>query len=238
MSKAWTAKRFWTEERVEAAEGGFVVLLDARVVNTPGKQRLVLPTRALAEAVAAEWAAQEGAVKPETMPMTRTANSALEKVAPQRIEVADMLASYGGTDLLCYRAERPQELIDRQAATWDPLIAWAEGRYGVVFRQATGVMPVDQPAQTVARLTEVVRGLDAFALAGFHDLVALSGSLILGLGVLEETIDVTEAWAASRVDETWQVEQWGHDEEADRMTEVKAAAFRAADRFCRLVRQG
>ncbi len=125
MTAGWTAKRFWQAATAEATEGGFTVRLDGRPVKTPAKAPLVLPTLALAQAIAAEWDAQTGTVRPATMPLTRAANSAIDKVAPMRAEVIAELAGYGGTDLLCYRAEGPEALVARQAAAWDPLLDWA-----------------------------------------------------------------------------------------------------------------
>jgi chaperone required for assembly of F1-ATPase len=231
----WKAKRFWKEANVAPAEGGWQVLLDARPVRTPAKVPLILPTQALAEALAAEWQAQEERIDPGSMPLTRTANSALDKVAVQRVEVAQMLAGYGGSDLLCYRAERPAELIARQASEWDPLLAWAEERHGARLVTATGVMPVAQDAAALERLAAPVFAMEPFALAAFHDLVALSGSLVLALAVIEERLEPQEAWRLSRLDEDWQIEQWGDDEEAEAMARVKGAAFLDAARFWALL---
>ncbi|MFT6533237.1 MAG: chaperone required for assembly of F1-ATPase [Limimaricola cinnabarinus] len=231
----WKAKRFWKEANVAPAEGGWQVLLDARPVRTPAKAPLVLPTQALAEALAAEWQAQEERIDPGSMPLTRTANSALDKVAVQRAEVAQMLAAYGGSDLLCYRAERPAELIARQASEWDSLLDWAEERHGARLVTATGVMPVAQDAAALERLAAPVFAMEPFALAAFHDLVALSGSLVLALAVVERRLEPQEAWRLSRLDEDWQIEQWGDDEEAEAMARVKRAAFLDAARFWALL---
>lgn len=227
----WKAKRFWKEATTAPADGGWQVLLDGRPVRTPAKAPLILPTQALAQALAAEWQAQEERIDPGTMPITRTANSALDKVAGQRAEVAAMLAEYGGSELLCYRAERPIELIARQASEWDPLLDWAEERYGARLVTVQGVMPIAQDAAALERLSAPVHAMDPFALAAFHDLVALSGSLVLALAVIEGRIEAQEAWRLSRLDEDWQIEQWGADEEAEAMARVKRAAFDDAARF-------
>lgn len=222
---AWKAKRFWKSVSVAPTEGGFSVLLDTRPVKTPGKLTLILPTEALARAVAAEWQAQQGEVKPETMPFTRTANSALEKVAPQRAEVVAMLAAYGGSDLLCYRATHPEGLIARQAQGWDPILAWSAQALQAPLIATTGVMPVAQDPAILARLHGLVAGMSDFHIAAFHDLVAISGSLILAFAVIRGRLSAEEAWALSRIDETWQAEQWGVDEEAALLTESKRLAF-------------
>ncbi|WPY93937.1 ATP12 family protein [Limimaricola variabilis] len=231
----WKAKRFWKQASATQADGGWQVLLDGRPVRTPAKAALLLPTQALAEAVAAEWGAQEERIDPRAMPATRTANSAIDKLALQREEVAEMLASYGGSDMLCYRAETPAELAARQAAEWDPLLDWAETAYGARLRPTAGIMPVTQDAAALERLAAPVREMEPFALAAFHDLVALSGSLVLALAVVADRLDPEEAWRLSRIDEEWQIEQWGEDEEAEAMAQVKRAAFLDAARFWKLL---
>ena len=145
-----------------------------------------------------------------------------------------MLAAYGDSDLLCYRAESPEELVARQARIWDPLLDWAEAQHGARLKPRSGVIHAPQDARALARLTEVVHGFDPFRLTAFHDLVALSGSLVIGLAAAQGNHDLEELWQASRLDETWQEEQWGEDEEAQAMAEVKRQAFHHADRFFRL----
>ena len=231
----WKAKRFWKQASATQTDGGWQVLLDGRPVRTPAKAALLLPSRALAEAVAAEWDAQEERIDPRAMPATRTANSAIDKLALQREEVAEMLASYGASDMLCYRAETPAELVARQAAEWDPLLDWAETAYGARLRPTAGIMPVTQDAAALERLAAPVREMEPFALAAFHDLVALSGSLVLALAVVADRLDPEEAWRLSRIDEEWQIEQWGEDEEAEAMAQVKRAAFLDAARFWKLL---
>lgn len=227
----WAAKRFWTTATVVPAEGGFTVHLDARPVRTPLKTPLILPTLALAEAVAAEWQAQEGKIDPESMPFTRTANSALDKVAPQFEAVAAMLAAYGESDLLCYRAEGPEDLVARQAEAWDPLLVWAAEELDAPLAITFGVMPVEQCRDSINRLAELVREQSAFQLAAFHDLVAVSGSLVLALAVTRKRLTAEAAWDLSRIDENWQIALWGEDEEAAEVAVRKHAAFLQADRF-------
>ncbi|MBS3981648.1 MAG: ATPase [Rhodobacteraceae bacterium] len=227
----WAARRFWTAATAVPVDGGYTVQLDARPVRTPLKAPLVLPTIALAKAVAAEWQAQEKAVNPETMPFTRTANSAIDKVRPQFAAVADMLADYGGSDLLCYRAEGPAGLVARQAQSWDPLLDWARDDLAAPLRQVTGVMHVAQPEASLAALRHQVHAMSAFQLAAFHDLVAISGSLVLALAVARGRITAEEAWTRSRVDEDWQISLWGEDEEAAEAAARKREALLQADRF-------
>ncbi len=232
----WKAKRFWKETTVGEIDGGFQVLLDGRQVKTPAKTLLVVPTRAMAEAIASEWDAQEGEVDPTTMPVTRSANAALDKVAAQRNEVVEMLASYGGTDLLCYRASEPNELIDRQKAAWDPLLDWLAANHKVRLAVGNGVMHVAQDAAGQATLLAAVDRLNNFEVAAFHDLVAMSGSLVIALAVSESRLDVADGWRLSRIDETWQEEQWGIDEEASELAAKKFKEFSTAARILGLCR--
>ena len=231
---AWKAKRFWQEARTEACDGGFTVKLDARSVKTPAKRLLVVPTFAMAEAIAAEWQAQQGVVRPETMPCTRSANSALDKVAEQFDEVVALLAAYGDADLICYRATRPEGLIARQAAAWDPVVAWSARVLQAPLIVTAGVVHVPQAPATLARLHACVAAMTPFQLAAFHDIVAITGSLVLALAVVGRQISLTEAWVKSRIDEHWQAEEWGTDEDAARIEALKLQALHEAGRFYEL----
>ncbi len=234
----WVAKRFWTTASAQAAEGGHAVLLDGRPVRTPAKAPLVVPTRALAEAIAGEWQAQGEAIDPRAMPLTRAANSAIDTVAAQFDEVAGMIAAYGESDLLCYRAEAPDALVRRQAAAWDPWLDWAETGIGARLVVTQGIVAVDQPRDSLARLADAVHGCTAFELTALHDLVALTGSLVLGLAVARGALDPVAAWPISRIDEVWQIEQWGDDEEAAAVAAAKRADFLRAHRFLMLAQAG
>ena len=226
-------KRFWTEVTVEKTNAGFEVGLDGRRVKTPAKSVLALPNEALAEMIAAEWKAQEDEIQPETMPTTRMANSVIDKVIPNFSTIVENLAEYGGTDLLCYRATDPAALIKRQAEAWDPLLEWADGQFGRL-NVTEGVMYIEQPKATLGKMKDAISGLNAWQIAGFHDLVTISGSLVLALAVISNRISVDDAWNLSRVDENWQTEQWGEDEEAEEVAAVKFASFKFADTFYRL----
>ncbi|MBY5931408.1 ATPase [Tateyamaria omphalii] len=227
----WKQKRFWTNATAEEVAGGWTVKLDGRPVKTPAKAALTLPTAAMAEAVAAEWDAQDEVVNPLSMPFTRSANAAIDKVAVQHAEVADMLAAYGDADLLCYRADGPQALIERQASVWDPYLDWADATWGVRLQPRTGLMHESQDAAALAILSKQVHALSNFELAAFHDLVSLSGSLILGFAAAQDLHPPLTIWAASRLDETWQEEQWGEDEEAQEVAKVKEGSFLHAKAF-------
>lgn len=234
----WKPRRFWTEARAVAEGDGYTVRLDGRPVKTPAKAPLIVPSLALAEALASEWDAQQEVVDPSTMPLTRTANSAIDKVAVQHAEVAEMLAAYGDSDLLCYRADSPAELVGRQAATWDPVLDWAEAEFGARLEPRTGILHAPQDPEALARLTARVHALTPFELAAFHDLVALTGSLVLGFAAFLTTWSGDEVWDMSRLDENWQEEQWGADEEAQQITAFKRTAFHDARRFLSLLTYG
>lgn len=230
---SWAPKRFWQNATVVADKDRFAVHLDGRPVRTPGKSLLVVPTRALAERIAAEWQAQEEKIDPESMPWTRSANSAIEKVAAARQGVEEHLIEYAGTDLLCYRAEGPVSLISRQVESWDPILEWAEQAFGVRLATTSGVMPVEQPQDAIERLAQTMPPMNDFAITGFYDLVTLSGSFLIGLAVAHGQSDESALWAASRVDENWQFDQWGADEEAAEAAEIKKTAFLHATEFYR-----
>ena len=227
----WAAKRFWTDVTVTGGGAGYGIALDGREVRTPSKASLIVPTHALAAAIAAEWAAVEEKIDPRAMPMTRSANAAIDKVAHQHDEVATMIAAYGETDLLCYRAASPQELVLRQSEEWDPLLDWAAAHLGVRLKPVTGIMPKPQDPVALARLQALVHAHGSFALTGLHDLVALSGSLIIGLAAAQDARPIRELWQVSRLDEAWQAELWGADEDAEAMAAIKRAAFVHARRF-------
>lgn len=227
----WAAKRFWKETATVPVDGGYAIALDGRQVKTPAKADLIVPTPEMASAVAKEWDAQTGKIDPMTMPVTRGANAAIDKVAVQKDEVVAMLGAYGDSDLLCYRAAGPQELVALQAQHWDPLIDWAAEAFGVRLQTAQGVMHFPQDGEGQARLTAELHQMSHFHLAGAHDLISLSGSLVLALAVTRGRLSAPEAWAMSRVDEEWQITQWGEDEDARKLEQIKANAFADAAQF-------
>lgn len=232
----WKPKRFWDAATVELHVEGFTVHLDGRAVKTPAKAALVVPTVEMAQAIAQEWDAQDGVVDPSTMPVTRGANAAIDKVAPQKSQVVAMLAEYGDTDLLCYRAAEPETLVARQAAGWDPMLDWAATALDARLQTGEGVIHVPQHPDVLSRLYMALDAYDPFELAGVHDLVSISGSLVLALAVTNKAILAQEAWALSRIDEHWQAEQWGADEEASAQEMTKRAAFLDAARFFELAK--
>ena len=233
----WKARRFWKAADVRPQGDGWEVVLDDRPLRTPGKLPLILPTEALARAIAAEWDAQTDVIDPNRMPLTRAANSAVEKVTPQFHDVTSMLGDYGGTDLLSYRASEPEALTRMQAVGWDPLIDWAATELRAPLRITHGVIPVPQDPAVLLKLQAEIASLDAFALTALHDLVTLPGSLILGLAVLRGRLDAETAWKLARIDEEFQADRWGRDEDADLAAQGRLEAMRNAERFYRLSRR-
>lgn len=235
MSSGWSMKRFWAAAGVAERPDGWAVVLDGRPVKTPAKAVLALPTEALARAVAEEWDAQQGEVRPALMPLTRTANSAIDKVAPMVAAVVEEIARYGGSDLLCYRADGPAALVARQAAAWNPWLDRIAGQ-GAALRVTTGIVHVAQPDDSLAVLAAKVAEHTHFELAALYDLVAITGSLVLGLAVADGRLEAGDAFDLARLDEDWQAEQWGVDDEAAESAAIKRQAMLDAGRFLRLCR--
>lgn len=226
----WAAKRFWTDVSVVEQPGGYGIRLDARPVKTPAKATLLVPTCALAEAVAAEWRAQQGLILPAAMPFTRSANSAIDKVAAQRAEVVDLIAAYADADLICYRATGPARLVARQADAWDPLLHWMT-TIGAPLQARAGVIHVAQRPASLALMRQRVDALGNFELTAFHDLVALSGSLVIALALIDGLHPPQKLWTLSRIDEMWAVEVWGPDDEAAAAATAKQQDFLHAATF-------
>ena len=227
----WVRKRFWTDVSVAEAEGGFAVVLDGRGVKTPAKSALVVPTRAFADIVAEEWRAQAETIDPTIMPATRAANAAIDKVRRQMDEVAWLITDYGDSDLVCYRAEAPDRLAALEAEAWNPIVDWAAHRYAVRPVVRTGLIHAPQPVALLDGLRADVARLSAFELTCFHDLVAMSGSLLIALAVIDRFDTPEVLWTTSRVDEDWQIAQWGTDAEAEALTAQRKRAFLDAARF-------
>jgi chaperone required for assembly of F1-ATPase len=223
-------KRFYKTVSVEKTPDGFRILLDGKVVKTPGRRILLLPTRALANGIAEEWRAQGEDINAASMPMLRLANTALDGVASTRNEVIAAILRFGEHDLICYRAEE-KKLASRQRAAWDPMLDWAASRHGARFEIGAGVVHIAQPAETLARLRLAIAGHDDFALAALHMMASIAGSLVLALAVAEGKIDVGSAFQLSRLDEDYQAELWGRDEEAAARGEALAREMAAAAAF-------
>lgn len=227
-------KRFYKAVTVGEAEGGgFTVLLDGRTLRTPKAQRMALPTLAAAEQVAEEWASQAETIEMAAMHATRLANTAIETIGGARPAVADQVAQYAGSDLVCYFATDPSALVERQEASWGPLLSRAVAEEGLRFERCAGILHREQPAETLARVREIALALDDFALAGLAFGTALFGSAVLGIGLQRGWVGGEEAYDLSRVDEAFQEEKWGIDAEAAERTERLRGEARMLERWLR-----
>lgn len=218
MSTAPTISRFYKSASSRPDGDGYGVWLDDRRLKTPARAPFTVPTANLAEAVAAEWNAQEARILPAQMPLTSLANAAIDRIAPERAAFARRLAAYGAHDLLCYRAAEPMSLAVRLAKAWQPVLDWVAERHGAQLVLAEGIIHVDQPPETLQALESAAMALDPFHLAALHVLTTSFGSLGLGLAVLGGRLDAAEAFEISRLDEEFQIERWGRDPEADDRT--------------------
>jgi chaperone required for assembly of F1-ATPase len=207
-------KRFWKTASTEARDGGWIVLLDGRAPKTPAGAALVLPTEAAAQLVADEWNAQGEHLAPATMPATRLASTAIDRIGQAREPVADEIAAYAGSDALCYVAEAPTGLIERQAREWTPWREWAARELGVALHPAEGIVHRAQPVESLSRIKALALELDDFALTGLATVVPLFGSAVLGLAMQRSALSAEEAFEISRLEERFQEEQWGQDAEA------------------------
>lgn len=225
-------KRFWKNAAAVEADAGFGITLDGKPLKTPARATLVVPTRALADAIAAEWNAAAGTIDPRAMPFTGLANAAIDRAGG---DLAAGLAKFGESDLTCYRADEPAPLVERQSEAWDALLGWARRRYDVDFATCCGIIHVPQPPETIRRLAQAVHALDPFRVAALSPLVTISGSLVAGLAVVEQAMPAEAVWDAVSIDERWQLEQWGSDAEAEAMLDARQSEFLAAARFLDLL---
>ena len=228
-------KRFYKAVGVTDEGGGFGIALDGRVVRTPARTPLVVPSRALAEAIAGEWEAQRPHIVPASMVLTKLANTAIDRVAGRERAVAADIIAFAGCDLLCYRADSPERLGTRQADAWDPVLTWAARRLGCHFVCVTGVVNHPQPEAALEALARELEPHSPFQLAAMHTITTLTGSAILALAQYDGAISADAAWNAAHVDEDWQIEQWGADAEAEARRAARRADFDCAVRLLELV---
>jgi len=220
-------KRFYKEVGVAEADGGFAITLDGKPIRTPSRRQVIIPSRALADAVAAEWAAQGETIDPVSMPLTRIANSVVEGVVDRVDLVAEDLAKYFESDLLFYRAGHPEGLVAREAAHWDPVLFWAAETLGAHFILSEGVMHVKQPDEAV-QAARAALPADAWPVAALHVVTTLTGSALLAVALAHGARDAGQVWAAAHVDEDWNAEKWGVDEEAAARRAARLKDFQAA----------
>lgn len=232
-------KRFYKETAVDLGDGGHRVLLDGKPMRTPAKAVLVVPTRALAEAIAAEWGEvpDKADINASRLPLTRLAATGLDRVTTQRARVIEDTAKYAGSDMLCYRASEPESLVKRQQQTWQPLLDWAAARYGARLVVVEGLAFVEQPADAVARLRDAVATHSDLGLSALFNLTHISGSLVVALAVAEGHLAAADAFAAAQLDELYQVERWGSDPIATKRHEGIRHDIEAGARFLALLEQ-
>jgi chaperone required for assembly of F1-ATPase len=228
-------KRFYKDVGWRAAGEGFEVTLDGRPVRTPRRRPIHLPSEPLAQAVAGEWEDQTDEIRPETMPLTRLVTTALDRVAGERPVILQDLAAYAASDLVCYRAEAPVELVARQAERWQPLVDWVRYRYDAALAVTSGVIPVSQPQTALALLTAALQPLPDLEIMALHTVTTATGSLVIGLALLEGEIDGEAAWAAGLADELYMFEVWGEDAEAKRRHDALRRDILAAERLLHLI---
>lgn len=233
-------KRFYEQVSTAAADdgAGFEVLLDARSVKTPMRKPLQVPGLTLAEAIADEWRSQDEKIDAETMPLTRIAATAVDRVAGDREGYIDQIAAYGGTDLVCYRAPAPSELMGRQARVWQPLLDWARDAFGSELAVTEGLLPIDQPPESLAQLRAAVAAHDNYEVAALGVATSASGSVIVALALSKGHLDATTAFDVSQLDESYQVEMWGDEVEARARRDILRAEIDCAAGFLELLRAG
>ncbi len=232
----WTARRFYAEVAIASGDDGFVVILDGRPVRTPAGAFLRLPAPALARAIAGEWQDQADEIRPLTMPLTRLAATALDRVGPARAAVIEELVGIGLSDLVCYRAWEPGELVARQQRCWQPLVDWIAAAHDVRLTLTAGVMPVAQPTAAAAALERAFAALSDLELTAVADLVQATGSAVIGLAVAAGRLDAKSALLAAELDACYQVERWGDDVEATARRDRLAAELADAARFLNFLR--
>ena len=231
-------KRFYKNVAAVQRDGGHQIELDGKVVRTPLRKILAVPSSALGQAIADEWASQKETIKPHSMPMMQLAATALDRIAEERASVASQIAAYAGSDLVCYRADQPVDLTVRQNETWQPLIDWAKSRYGTGLVVTTGITAVAQPDEALAAFADAVNAHDDFTMAALSTVTALTGSLVIALALSEGYLNGEQAFEAAVLDETFQIERWGLDYEAeDRRISINGEIM-AAERFLQLYRAG
>jgi len=222
-------KRFYQTVSVEPIEDGFAITLDGKAVRTPARQMLALPNEALARLVAAEWDVQTEVIDPSLMPATRLVNTAIDGVATDTQAVFEDILRFSSSDLLCYRADNPEKLVERQRERWDPVLDWAAADLGARFILIEGVMHHEQPREAIAAFGSALRRHDsALELATLHTVTTLTGSALLALAIAEDQITPDEAWSLAHLDEDWTIEHWGSDEEAEQRRAKRFEDFKAA----------
>ncbi|WP_321390003.1 ATP12 family chaperone protein [Emcibacter sp.] len=229
-------KRFYKNVDLGEQDGGYVILLDGRAVKTPERRLVMAPNQDLADSLAQEWRDQGEDVLPRTMPMNKYLCTAIDRVATQRESLIEELVGYGGSDQICYRAEHPADLVSRQQEVWDPIVKWMGKEMGIFLKTTSGIIHVEQERAEMDKLRRLLAVLNEFEIAALHNMTTLTGSVSIGMALLHDRIDLDRAWAASQLDEEYQIEQWGQDKEAEERRANMREELGHAARFLSLVR--
>lgn len=224
-------KRFYKKAGIIKAKGGYGVTLDGKAVKTPAKKSLAVPSKTLAEAMAGEWQAQKEVIDVPAMPLNRLANTAIDRTAPRFDEVAREALNFALHDLLCYRAGESSDLVKAEEKAWDPYLKWLKKAHGIELHVTSGIASVPQPPQSIKTFKDIIDGLNAFTLTGLHNATTLTGSLVLGLALLEGHKSARAIWKAAHVDEDFQVAKWGEDFAAAKIRADKRALFLAVEKY-------
>lgn len=230
-------KRFYEKVSLKPVDDGWCILLDGRELKTPVKSRLVIASIKLAEAIMAEWNGQGDEIDPDSMPLTKYANTAVDRVAPRRVAIIDEIVAFAASDLVCYRAVSPQALVDLQALFWDPVLDWARVTHDLRFVCVAGVVYASQPHTTLAKLSKILEQETDAALNAIFNLTTLTGSALVALALARKALDADAAWQAVHVDEDWNIRHWGSDEDADKRRTFRRAEFDGILRYLALAEQ-
>ena len=227
-------KRFYKQVSVGTEGDWYTTLLDGRAIKTPEKRSCLMPTEKMAAEVAKEWDDQQEEVDPHSMPITKLANTAIDRVETRRDELLEELVKYAGSDQICYRAEHPKELIDLQDKIWNPLLEWVNGKLGINFKVARGIIFVEQDAADLAKVRAAFNALDSYKLTALHGMITVTGSVTIGYALYNGHLSLDEAWDAGHLDENFQISQWGTDDEAEERQENLKAELKNSYLFLQL----
>lgn len=231
----WEKRRTWKKVLVRSAESGFQIFLDEKPIETPNKNLIVVPTKKLADALAKEWKTQKKVVGFKKMVFNKLVNSSIDQVTVSRTSIIEILIEYGDTDLLCYRAEDPPDLCLLQETQWGPVLNWLEKTFSINLKVYSGVIYEPQEEQQLQQLKNILQVYSDFEIAALHELVTISGSLIIGLAVKNKALTLQEAWNRAILDESWQMQKWGKDQESLDRLNLRRKEFNAAYDFLKLL---
>ncbi|MFL2770945.1 MAG: ATP12 family chaperone protein [Rhodospirillaceae bacterium] len=228
--------RFYRTVSITQAEKGFGIALDRLPVKTPGQAILLMASRSLAEAIAAEWETQQDIINPTSMPLSRLLNTSIDRTTPNRTETISSLLHFIDTDTLCYRADSPQALVDRQLLVWQPVLDWLSASHSIKLQVAVGVMHHGQSSETFSTIEKLLSAYDDITLTAVQAITSLTSSLVLSVAMADQFLSGREVAIAAQLEENWQIEQWGEDSESLKRREELNRAILAIERFISLTR--